>query len=215
MKLKPALIATFLLSACSQKPPNGLDVPAIQVSDQHFLLEKAPSGAELKTSLFGLAKSKAIEYGIDPRLLTAIIHVESKWNPTAVSQSNAIGLMQIKASTAGREIYRLRGKYGDPSTSQLKDPTINIDIGAAYLQHLQQTALSGIRDPITLRYATIVAYVNGAGALLRTFSKDRLIAIAKINRMTPTQFYNHISKRHPATQAPRYLWKVNQAYLQG
>lgn len=215
MKLKPALIATFLLSACSHKPPSELDLPAIQVTEQHFLPEKASSDVAIQTSLSGLAKNKAMEYGIDPRLLTAIIHVESKWNPTAVSRSNAIGLMQIKASTAGREIYRLRGKLGDPSISQLKDPAINIDIGAAYLQHLQQTALSGIRDPLTLRYATIVAYVNGAGALLRTFSKDRAIAIAKINRMTPTQFYNHISKRHPAAQAPRYLWKVNQAYLQG
>lgn len=215
MKLKLALIAVFLLSACSQKPPSLIGVKAVHVQQTHFLLKQSPIGAEIENKLASIAKTKAIEYGLDPLLLAAIIHVESKWDPSAVSRSNAVGLMQIKANTAGREVYRLRGKSGDPSTSQLKDPSINIDIGAAYLQHLQRTALLGIRDPLTLRYATIVAYVNGAGALLRTFSKNRSIAIAKINKMTPSQFYNHISKRHPATQAPRYLWKVNQVYLQG
>jgi len=55
--------------------------------------------------------------------------------------------------------------------------------------------------------------VNGAGALLRTFSNDRAYAVSKINQMTPEQFYRHVEKKHPAPQAPRYLWKVNNAYL--
>ena len=183
MKLKLALIATFLLSACSHKSPSILKITAVHVQETHFLPQKLPigtekllSGAEIERSLASIAETKAMEYGLDPLLLTAIIQVESKWNPAAVSRSNAIGLMQIKANTAGREVYRLRGKFGEPSTSQLKDPAINIDIGAAYLQHLQRTALSGIRDPLTLRYATIVAYVtfqhnsnNGLITLLNLF----------------------------------------------
>jgi membrane-bound lytic murein transglycosylase E len=76
-----------------------------------------------------------------------------------------------------------------------------------------QQQLAGISDPQTRRYATTVAYVNGAGALLRTFSSDRTYAVAKINQMTPQQFYEHVQQKHPAPQAPRYLWKVNNAYL--
>jgi membrane-bound lytic murein transglycosylase E len=81
------------------------------------------------------------------------------------------------------------------------------------LNILQNQQLAGITNPKTMRYAMIVSYANGAGAMLRTFSPNRKVAIDKINSMTPEQFYQHIQKRHPAAQAPRYLWKVNTAYL--
>ncbi len=77
---------------------------------------------------------------------------------------------------------------------------------------MQEQQLAGIRDPKTLRYATIVSYANGAGALLRTFSRDRDRAIAMINAMSPEEFYQHVQEKHPAAQAPRYLWKVTTAY---
>lgn len=71
--------------------------------------------------------------------------------------------MQIKASTAGRDAYRMKGRNGQPSSRELKDPVKNIDIGAAYINILQNQQLAGINDPQTLRYATIVSYANGAG----------------------------------------------------
>ncbi len=151
-------------------------------------------------------------YGVDEALVRSIIEVESSFNPTAVSKSNAIGLMQIKSSTSGKDVYRLKGQHGEPSRSELMDPKTNIDIGTAYLSILRNQHLSGIRDPKTMRYAMIVAYANGAGALLRTFDKDRSTAIAKINRMSPEDFYQHVQTKHPAPQAPRYLFKVNSVY---
>jgi len=51
-------------------------------------------------------------------------------NPNAVSKSNAIGLMQIKASTSGRDVYRRMGWSGEPTTSELKNPERNISMGA-------------------------------------------------------------------------------------
>ncbi|TCV95202.1 transglycosylase SLT domain-containing protein [Biostraticola tofi] len=151
-------------------------------------------------------------YGVDETLVRAIIQVESGYNPTVVSKSNAIGLMQLKASTAGRDAYRLQGRQGQPSNHELKDAATNIDLGTAYLGILQKQ-LAGITNAETRRYAMTVSYVNGAGALLRTFSSDRNLAVAKINRLTPEQFYRHVQEKHPAPQAPRYLWKVNTAYL--
>lgn len=120
--------------------------------------------------------------------------------------------MQIKASTAGREVYRAQGRGGEPTNAELRDPVKNINIGTAYLRILQQQQLAGIRDPETLRYATIVSYANGAGALLRTFASDRDEAIAMINAMSPEDFYQHVQTKHPAAQAPRYLWKVTTVY---
>ncbi|CCJ88968.1 Membrane-bound lytic murein transglycosylase E [Cronobacter turicensis 564] len=71
--------------------------------------------------------------------------------------------------------------------------------------------LKGIEEPETMQYALVVSYVNGAGALLRTFSSDRKAAIEKINDLSPDEFVEHVAKNHPAPQAPRYIWKVQQA----
>ncbi|WP_340608789.1 transglycosylase SLT domain-containing protein [Xenorhabdus bharatensis] len=154
----------------------------------------------------------ARRYGVDEILIRAIIQVESDFRPEVISKSNAVGLMQIKASTAGKDAYRLKGKSGQPTLRELKDPETNIDLGTAYISILKKQHLSGIINPETLYYATIVAYVNGAGALLRTFDSDRKLAINKINQMTPNEFYQYVQTNHPAPQAPRYLWKVKNAY---
>jgi membrane-bound lytic murein transglycosylase E len=157
-------------------------------------------------------RQAASNYGVDETLIKAIIQVESGFNPNVVSTSNAVGLMQLKASTAGRDAYRMKGKNGQPSSRELKDPAVNIDLGTAYINILQSQQLAGITNPQTLRYATIVSYVNGAGAMLRTFSSDKRVAVNRINQMSPDEFYQHIQKKHPAPQAPRYLWKVTTAY---
>ncbi len=208
--MKPKIIllmAALILAGCAkQPPPRTISL----VTSTPMTMLPAPA---LKSTTYGdYIHDSASVYGVDENLVKAIIQVESGFNPSAVSRSNAVGLMQLKADTAGRDAYRFKGRYGQPSTFELKDPAINIDLGTAYLGILQRQ-LSGIANPQTLRYALTVAYVNGAGALLRTFSGDRGRAIAMINNMTPDQFYRHVQTRHPAPQAPRYLWKVNNAYL--
>lgn len=157
-------------------------------------------------------RQASTRYGVDESLIKAIIQVESNFRPEVISTSNAVGLMQIKASTAGRDIYQHRGQSGQPTTAQLKDPATNIDLGTAYIRLLRERHLAGISDPETLYYATILAYVNGAGALLRTFDNDRNSAIAKINAMSADDFYRYVAQNHPAAQAPRYLAKVKAAY---
>ncbi|CBJ89884.1 lytic murein endotransglycosylase E, membrane-bound (fragment) [Xenorhabdus nematophila ATCC 19061] len=164
------------------------------------------------TPFDGFIEQAAKRYSVDKTLIKAIIQVESDFRPGVVSKSNAIGLMQIKASTAGRDAYRLKGKSGQPTARELKDPETNIDLGTAYISILKKQHLGGISNPETLHYATILAYVNGAGALLRTFDSNRVLAINKINQMTPNEFYQYVQNNHPASQAPRYLWKVKNAY---
>ncbi|GAA0468641.1 MULTISPECIES: transglycosylase SLT domain-containing protein [Tatumella] len=208
MKIKFLVLSALLLAGCASEPPTHT------VQQKYTPLIEAPPSRVLTSnddwSLF--TEDAASHYGVDQRLISAIISVESGGNPNAVSRSDAVGLMQIKASTAGREVYRVQGKRGQPTRSELRDPAKNIEIGTAYIRILQNSMLSGIHNPVTLRYATIVSYSNGAGALLRTFSRNRNTAIAMINDMTPQQFYRFIERRHPASQAPRYLWKVTNAY---
>lgn len=158
-----------------------------------------------------ISEKAGAAWGVSPRLITAIIAVESGGNPELVSKSNAVGLMQLKASTAGREVYRYMGWSGEPGTSELKNPERNISMGTAYLSILEHGVLAGIRDPEVMQYALVVSYVNGAGALLRTFSSDRKAAIADINDLSADEFFDHVAKKHPAPQAPRYIWKVRKA----
>ncbi len=199
------MLSALLLAGCASEPEKP------RVPERNTPLTQAPP-SKINDAWALFTEDAATHYGVDEKLISAIISVESGGNPAAVSRSNAVGLMQIKASTAGREVYRVQGRHGQPSTAELRDPAKNIDIGVAYLRILQESALAGIRDPLTLRYATIVSYANGAGALLRTFSRDRDRAIAMINAMSPYEFYQHVQNKHPAAQAPRYLWKVTTAY---
>jgi len=203
------VISTLLLAGCASEPEK-------KVTYHHHPntpLISAPPLKQAQTQPWSLiTENAARDNGIDQKLVDAIIKVESGGNPAAVSKSNAIGLMQIKASTAGRAVYQAQGRSGQPTKRDLRDPAKNIAIGTAYLRILQRQELAGIRNPKTLRYATIVAYANGAGALLRTFSRQRSRAIAMINAMTPEEFYQHVQDKHPAAQASRYLWKVTSVY---
>ncbi|MFI8417165.1 transglycosylase SLT domain-containing protein [Serratia sp. NPDC078593] len=184
------ILSILILAGCSSKPHHVR-------YDRHTFDDAIEDAAD--------------DYNVDAKLITAMIQVESGFNPRAVSRSNAIGLMQLKANTAGCDAYRFKEKSGCPDDDDLLDPETNIDLGAAYLASLQRQ-FKGIENPVTLRYATEVAYVNGAGALLRTFSSNRQQAVGMINNLSPEAFRWHVRQHHPSAQAPRYLAKVEAAY---
>ncbi len=56
-----------------------------------------------------ISQKAGAAWGVNPQLITAIIAIKSGGDPNAVSKSNAIGLMQLKASTSGRDVYRRIG----------------------------------------------------------------------------------------------------------
>lgn len=155
-------------------------------------------------------KEASEKYKVDEKLIKSIIYAESSGNPHAKSSSNAIGLMQIKPSAAGLEVYRLYGKKGQPSIQELYNPQENINIGTAYINFLEKK-LTSIKNKDVMRCAIIVSYVNGMSALLKMFSKNSKQAISIINTMTVQSFYTYI-KKHPAKQAFPYLTKVINIY---
>lgn len=50
-----------------------------------------------------LVTAVAIRQGLDPRLVKAVISVESSWKPSALSSKGAIGLMQVHLPTWGHK----------------------------------------------------------------------------------------------------------------
>ncbi|NJD04690.1 MAG: lytic transglycosylase domain-containing protein [Ruminiclostridium sp.] len=94
------------------------------------------------------------KYNVDPFLVLAIIKVESKFDPDAVSPKNARGLMQISQKTGewGAKVLKLKGYDFD----SLFDPETNITIGCWYLKVLTEE-FNGNTDLI------LAAYNGGSG----------------------------------------------------
>ncbi|QCI17660.1 murein transglycosylase [Buchnera aphidicola (Acyrthosiphon lactucae)] len=180
------VISFLLLTGCNQF------VNIKQNSKINYFLNKNSIENTLR-DWNNIIQVAAHKYKVEEKLIKSIIYVESSGNPYAKSKSNAIGLMQIKPSAAGMEVYRLNGKKGQPSIKELYNPKININIGTAYISFLEKR-LMNIKNKDVMRYATIVSYVNGTSALLKTFSKNRKEAINIINTMTTEDFCTHIKK---------------------
>lgn len=78
-----------------------------------------------KGPIFDLVQQLSPRYSVDPKLVLAIISVESGFNARAISPKNAQGLMQLIPETALR--FRVKNAF---------DPAQNIKGGLAYLQWL-------------------------------------------------------------------------------
>lgn len=78
-----------------------------------------------KLPFAAMVSDAAIEHRLDPALLHAIIHVESRHNPSAISPKGAIGLMQVLPATAQRM-----------GVDSVGTPAANISAGARYLRFL-------------------------------------------------------------------------------
>ncbi len=87
----------------------------------------------------GLIQQAAGQHGLDPRLVAAVITIESAGNPQAFSPQGAVGLMQIMPSDGIAATFQcLNGPcFGDrPSASELFDPAFNVEYGAGLLSSL-------------------------------------------------------------------------------
>ncbi len=151
----------------------------------------------------------AKRFKLESALVYAIIETESSFNPYAMSPIPAFGLMQVVPRSAGRDAHRLLyNKDGIPSKNTLFQPKQNIQYGSAYLHILFYRYLNKIKNPQSREYCVIAAYNTGSGNVLKAFDKRRDSAIVRINRMTPSQVYQHLTRHLAYAEARRYLQKV-------
>lgn len=83
-----------------------------------------------------LIEKYAWERGIQPAFIAAIIYCESRFDPQALSEVGAMGLMQIRDST-GEWIAEKLGEKDGFTSEKLYDPETNIRYGTWYLQFLK------------------------------------------------------------------------------
>jgi soluble lytic murein transglycosylase len=79
-------------------------------------------------------KLAADSNNLDAYLIAALIREESRFDPAAVSQAGAVGLMQLMLSTA--KSLKKGTKISLKQSSQLMDPRKNILLGSYYLSQL-------------------------------------------------------------------------------
>lgn len=125
--------------------PKCMEIVTVEVEDDEIFQAVGPS----QQKVFGLVNKLAPEYGINPRLVMAVIRAESNFESTAISPKNAQGLMQLIPETSLR--FNVRKPF---------DPEQNIRGGMSYLRWL----LAYFEGNVALVAA---AYNAGEGAVNR------------------------------------------------
>jgi membrane-bound lytic murein transglycosylase B len=137
-------------AAANLPPPVVIAVPAER--RQLFAAERAVLRESALPS-DSLIEQVGHRYGVDPRLLAAMVRTESGGRAGAISSKGALGLMQVMPQTA-----RSLG-VANPA-AMLSDPLLALSAGAAYLKTLQ--ARLGNNVPLV-----VAAYNAGPGAVMR------------------------------------------------
>ena len=123
--------------------------------EEPFIATLSPRSAPLDLGsphLQRMVTQASRRHGLDPRLVGALVHVESAYQTQARSPKGALGLMQIMPATGAR--------YGVGAARDLLDPATNIDVGTRYLRDLHEM-FDGRVELI------LAAYNAGEGAVKR------------------------------------------------
>lgn len=180
--------------------------------DTDKMVDKISKNQAVMSGIAKIVEEEAVDGGVDRMLALSIAKVESNFNPSAVSSSKAIGVMQLKMDTAVKDIYVSVYQRSDlPNSDMLFEPRQNAKLGVMYLSLLQNKYFKDINDKKSLEYCTIAAYNAGAGTVLRTFHTDKMEAVKIINTLTPDDVLRRLTQDMQSEQGKRYVIKVLDA----
>ena len=119
-------------SAPRAAPPAPPPMPRMIDPLTAHVLERMPSLAvEDASDLATAVREESESAGLDPLLVMAVIGVESGWEPAAVSERGARGLMQLRRTAQAGEEAQAGMAPGD-----VHDPVHNVRIGIRYLARM-------------------------------------------------------------------------------
>lgn len=178
-------------------------------ASKYILLKKSdlsPFDEELKK------ESKVLEW--DWRLLAALVYNESKFDPEAISQIGAYGLMQITPETA--TMFRVDDYFR---------PDSNIYVGVRYLEYLNQIFSKYPLSPEEKLKFVLASYNVGAGhvmdamRLARKYEKDPYkwdhnVAYYLKHKSEPKYYRDSLSRNGYCNgqQAHDYVHRILETY---
>ncbi len=139
---------------------------------------------------YPIIEKYSIEYNVDPLLITAVMKVESNFNPKAKSKKGAIGLMQIMPPTA-KEIAQKYLNIDGFSEEKLYEPELNIKLGVCYVKILSDM------------------FNNNTNLVLASYNAG-LGNVQKWQQENPIIEYD--SKEMPFKETKNYVSKISKMY---
>jgi membrane-bound lytic murein transglycosylase MltF len=166
----------------------------------------ADGGTATLSAYDDLFKRHAAQFGLDWRLVAATAYQESRFDPAAHNRWGAVGLMQIKPSTA-------REPYVDiPLVEGPEHVSDNVKAGVKYLSWIKKRyfdAEADMRERDRIRMA-LAAYNAGPGAIINARRRARKLGL------DPNRWFRHVElalldmrKMEPV----KYVSEINQRYL--
>ena len=142
---------------------------------------------------------QAAIHNLDPLFVAALIKTESNFNPEAISDAGAIGLLQIMPDT-GKWIAKTRG-INDFTPEKLYHPSTNIEMGTWYLSDLNKEFNNN-------KILVLAAYNAGRGNVTKWIKDKNLNGeINEINQIPFPETRHYIRKVLFNYQIYRYLYE--------
>jgi membrane-bound lytic murein transglycosylase MltF len=143
------------------------------------------------------------QYDIDWVMLTALGYQESKLNQWAVSKQGAVGVMQIKPSTAADKNVNITGVKNSYDR--------NIHAATRYLAFLRSRYFSDPKiAPVEQLAFTLAAYNAGPGRIIKMRSKAKLLG-----KDPDKWFFNveEVTRRYTSSEPVIYVANIMKYYL--
>jgi membrane-bound lytic murein transglycosylase C len=176
------------------KPMQAQDgVPRAQVTAKVPL---APDHLQQRAQLYKEdVATHAKRHGLDPRLLFAIIHTESYFNPLAQTPTPSYGLMLLVPRGPARDAYNYLYQNDIVlDDGYLQDPAHNVELGAAYLHLLRRQLVPNMEEGDKKNFLVACAYTWGMDK-----TRDHILKQARVQDLTSTQVFTLLSQKTPET----------------
>jgi soluble lytic murein transglycosylase len=167
-KDRERLSAPVLRAAASHLAEAGQYLDSINLTRSYmrregYEMERADLELYYPRAFTGLIDANARNAGIRLPVFYGLVRTESAFMPDIESHAGAVGLAQIMPATA-REINAMIKRQGGPDFAEngsidLRNPEINIRMGAAYLSYLTRS----LGSPLL----ALLAYNGGPGRIRR------------------------------------------------
>lgn len=157
-----------------------------------------------------LIKKYSKKYQVDWRLMSALAFQESRFKAHINNKWGAIGLFQIKKSTASEPYVNIKKIKGVQNVEN------NIHAGIKYFAWIRDTFFNKMNEKEKINF-TLAAYNAGPGALKRArkkakkmklnpnkWKKNTEFALINLNKLEPVKYVSEIRKRYKSYKLMGY-----------